>query len=145
MIKNRHLAKSISDAGWSTFRRWLEHFGRKYGKATVAVLPYNTSQNCSSCGQTLKKSLSIRTHICHHCGFVEDTDLNAALNILQKGLSTVGHTESNAWGDTPSSCVGEILHDYGESLNQESPSRRTRGVSTWIFNSIPNEFCFTHF
>ncbi len=122
MVKNRHLAKSINDAGWSTFRRWLEHFGRKYGKITVAVAPHNTSQNCSSCGQTVKKSLSTRTHICHHCGFVEDRDVNAALNILQKGLSTVGHTESNAWGDTPSSCVGEILHDYGESLNQESPS-----------------------
>ncbi|NET45792.1 transposase [Okeania sp. SIO2B3] len=122
MVKNRHLAKSISDAGWSTFRRWLEHFGRKYGKVTVAVPPHNTSQNCSSCGQTVKKSLSTRTHICDHCGFVEDRDVNAALNILQKGLSTVGHTESNAWGDTPSSCVGEILHDYGESLNQESLS-----------------------
>lgn len=60
MVKNRHLAKSISDAGWSIFRRWLEYFGYKYGKVTVAVAPHNTSQNCSNCGQKVQKSLSTR-------------------------------------------------------------------------------------
>jgi putative transposase len=54
MVKNRHLAKSISDAGWATFRQWLEYFGHKYGKVTVAVPPHNTSQNCSNCGQKVK-------------------------------------------------------------------------------------------
>jgi putative transposase len=43
--RDRHLSKSISDAGWSIFRRWLEYFGYKYGKATVAVPPHNTSHN----------------------------------------------------------------------------------------------------
>ena len=94
MVKNRHLAKSISDAGWSKFRQWLEYFGYKYGKVTVAVAPHNTSQNCSNCGEKVQKSLSTRTHICPHCNYVEDRDINAALNILKKGLSTVGHTES---------------------------------------------------
>jgi putative transposase len=98
MVKNRHLAKSISDAGWSTFRRWLEYFGYKYGKVTVAVAPHNTSQNCSSCGQKVQKSLSTRTHICS-CGFVCDRDVNAGINILQKGLSTVGHTGSYKLGE----------------------------------------------
>ncbi len=41
MVRNRHLAKSISDAGWSTFRNWVEYFGLKYGKVTVAVPPHN--------------------------------------------------------------------------------------------------------
>jgi putative transposase len=94
MVRNRHLAKSISDAGWSTFRRWLDYFGYKYGKITVAVSPNNTSQNCSSCGEKVQKSLSTRTHVCPHCKYVEDRDINAAINILQKGLSTVGHTGS---------------------------------------------------
>lgn len=98
MVKNRHLAKSISDAGWSTFRRWLEYFGYKYGKITIGVAPHNTSQNCSSCGQKVQKSLSTRTHICS-CGFVCDRDINAGINILQKGLSTVGHTESYKLGE----------------------------------------------
>jgi putative transposase len=85
MVRNRHLAKSISDAGWATFRQWLEYFGHKYGKITVAVPPRNTSQNCANCGQEVKKSLSTRTHNCHHCGFVEDRDINASINILRLG------------------------------------------------------------
>jgi putative transposase len=121
LVRNRHLAKSISDAGWSTFRQWLEYFGFKYGKLTIAVPPYNTSQNCSHCGQKVKKSLSTRTHVCPHCGFIEDRDINAAINILKLALSTVGHTGTYAWGDLPSWAVGAILLSNGESLNQESP------------------------
>jgi putative transposase len=99
MVKNRHLAKSISDAGWSKFRRWLDYFGYKYGKITIAVAPHNTSQNCSNCGEKVQKSLSTRTHICPDCGYTEDRDVNAAINILQKGLSTVGHTGSYKLGE----------------------------------------------
>ncbi len=122
LVRNRHLAKSISDAGWSTFRSWLEYLGHKYGKVTVAVPPHNTSQNCSNCGEKVKKSLSTRTHVCPHCGFVEDRDVNAAINILQRGLSTVGHTGTYAWGDLPSWAVGASLLSSGESLSQESPT-----------------------
>jgi len=117
MVKNSKLAKSINDAAWGMFREWLEYFGFKYGKATVAVSPNNTSQNCSSCGKKVSKSLSTRTHICPHCGYVEDRDVNAALNILQKGLSTVGHTESKAWGELPSTLVGYVLPEQGDSVN----------------------------
>ncbi len=121
MIKNRKLAKSISDAGWSSFRQWLEYFGYKYGKATVAVAPQYTSQICSHCGAKVKKSLSTRTHVCQ-CGYTEDRDVNAAINILQKGLSTVGYTGTHyAWGETSSSLVEEILLGYGDSMNQEYP------------------------
>lgn len=100
MVKNRHLAKSISDAAWGEFRRWIEYFGKVFGVATVAVSPQYTSQNCSSCGEVVKKTLSTRTHICPHCGHIQDRDHNAAINILKKGLSTVGHTGINAWGET---------------------------------------------
>ena len=121
LVKNRHLAKSISDAGWSTFRQWLEYFGFKYGKLTIAVPPHNTSQNCSHCAKKVKKSLSTRTHVCPHCGFIEDRDINAAINILKLALCTVGHTGTYAWGDLPSWTIGAILSSNGESLNQESP------------------------
>ena len=121
LVRNRHLAKSISDAGWSTFRQWLEYFGFKYGKVTIAVPPHNTSQNCSNCGKKVKKSLSTRTHVCPHCGFVEDRDVNAAINILKLALSTEGHSGTYAWGDLPSWAIGAILSSNGESLNQESP------------------------
>jgi putative transposase len=121
LVRNRHLAKSISDAGWYTFREWLEYFGQKYGKVTVAVPPHNTSQNCSNCGEKVQKSLSNRTHVCPHCGYVEDRDINAAINILRRGLSTVGHTGTYATGDLPSWAIGRGLSSNGESVNVESP------------------------
>ena len=99
MIKNQKLALSIADAAWSRFREWLEYFGKVYGVPVVAVEPAYTSQNCSGCGNTVKKSLSTRTHTCG-CGLVLDRDENAAKNILSAGLkqlsTTVGQTESNA-------------------------------------------------
>ncbi|MFM6061878.1 MAG: RNA-guided endonuclease InsQ/TnpB family protein [Microcystis panniformis] len=123
MVKNRHLAKSITDAGWSVFRQWLEYFGDKYCKLTIAVSPHNKSQNCSNCGQKVQKSLSTRTHVCPHCGYTDCRDRNAALNILQKGLSSVGRTQTlNASGEIPSWLVGEILLANGDSMKEESPS-----------------------
>ncbi|MBD3558967.1 transposase, partial [Planktothrix sp. FACHB-1355] len=82
LVKNHCLAKSINDAGWYEFRKWLEYFGLKFGRITVAVNPAYTSQECSNCGATVKKSLSTRTHSCK-CGFVLDRDWNAAINILK--------------------------------------------------------------
>ncbi len=92
-VKNHKLAKSISDASWYMFRDWVEYFGKVFGKVTIAVPPQYTSQNCSTCGTTVKKSLSERTHQCSHCGTVLDRDHNAALNILAIGLNRVGHTQ----------------------------------------------------
>jgi len=104
MVKNHKLAKSISDAAWSQFAEWLQYFGKIYGKTVIAVGPEYTSQDCSNCGNLVKKTLSTRTHICG-CGTILDRDHNAAKNILAKGLkqagiilNTVGHTEINAWG-----------------------------------------------
>ncbi|MCC5655938.1 transposase, partial [Nostoc sp. XA010] len=70
----------------------------------------------------VKKSLSTRTHVCPHCNYVEDRDVNASINILKLGLTTVGHTGNYAWGDLPSWAVGASLLSNGESGNQESPS-----------------------
>ena len=113
LVKNHCLAKSVNDAGWYQFRKWLECFAVKFGKITIAVNPAYTSQQCSNCGAVVKKSLSVRTHVCS-CGFVLDRDWNAAINILKLALSTVGHTgtwvtDPNASGDSTSTLIGEIL------------------------------------
>ena len=114
MVKNHCLAKSISDAGWYQFRVWLETFGRIFGRITVAVNPAYTSQECSSCGVIVKKSLSTRTHVCQ-CGCVLDRDRNAGINILNSGLGTTGHVgtfaldASNASGESTSILVGANL------------------------------------
>jgi putative transposase len=128
MVKNHCLAKSIFDAGWYQFRVWLETFGRIFGRVTVAVNPQFTSQECSSCGVVVKKSLSTRTHACQ-CGCVLDRDHNAALNILTKAISTVGHTGTsiievvNASGDSSSTSVGANLRGQDGSLREESPAK----------------------
>lgn len=124
LVKNHCLAKAISDAAWYQFRMWLEYFGGKYAKHTIAVPPQYTSQKCSNCGGIVKKSLSTRTHVCN-CGCRLDRDENAARNILRIGLTTAGHTGSklqnlNAWGEIASTLVGEILPQQANSLNQES-------------------------
>lgn len=90
MVKNHCLAKSISDASWYQFRVFLEYFGKVFGRITIAVNPAYTSLECHSCGTIVKKSLSSRTHICK-CGCEMDRDHNAAINILNRGISTTGH------------------------------------------------------
>ncbi len=126
LVKNHCLAKSINDAGWYQFRKWLEYFGKKLGKITVAVNPAYTSQECSRCHTVVKKSLSTRTHVCR-CGLVLDRDWNAALNILSLALSTTGHVgtwvlDPNASGDSTSTLIGAIVSEQVGSVNEESPS-----------------------
>ena len=98
MVKNHCLAKSISDAGWYQFRRWLEYFAEVFGRSLVSVAPHYTSEQCYRCKAIVEKSLSTRTHVCQ-CGCELDRDENAAINILNIGLNTVGHTEIYASGD----------------------------------------------
>ncbi|MEQ8755833.1 MAG: transposase [Coleofasciculus sp. G1-WW12-02] len=126
LVKNHCLAKSINDAGWYQFRKWLEYFGVKFGKITIAVNPAYTSQQCSNCGTTVKKSLSTRTHVCR-CGCILDRDWNAAINILKLGWCTAGHVGTvmlnpNASGDWTSTLIGEILSKQVGSMKEESPS-----------------------
>jgi putative transposase len=104
MVKNHHLAKSISDASWYQFTQWLQYFAKVHGVVVIAVPPHNTTVDCSCCQALVKKTLSTRTHRCSKCGTVLDRDHNAAKNILAKGFKllaeylngTVGHTESGA-------------------------------------------------
>lgn len=89
MLKNRKLARSISDAGWRQLRILLESKAEQYGREVVVInrwLP--TSQVCSACGHhDGKKDLSVREWQCPSCGTVHDRDINAALNILAAGLA----------------------------------------------------------
>jgi putative transposase len=126
MVRNHCLAKSITDAGWYQFRVWLEYFGRIFGRITIAVPPAYTSQECSSCGVVVKKSLSTRTHICR-CGCRLDRDHNAGINILNSGLGTTGHVGTSALvagkasGELTSILVGAGLLGQVGSLKEESP------------------------
>ena len=96
MVKNHHLAKSISDASWYQFTQWLDYYGKIWDKAVVAVSPNYTSQDCSNCGHRAKKSLSTRTHSCPSCEIEICRDTNAAINILKKGMGILGMEWQNS-------------------------------------------------
>jgi putative transposase len=87
MVRNQHLAKSISDAGWAQFRTILVSKAEGAGRREIAIPAQYTSQECSGCGERVSKSLSVRTHVCPSCGLVLDRDANAALTMLQLGQS----------------------------------------------------------
>ena len=96
MQKNRCLAKSIGDQGWSEFVRQLEYKGRWYGREIVGIDRwYPSSKRCSGCGHTLSKlPLSVRRWTCPSCGVEHDRDVNAARNVLAAGLAVHAHGES---------------------------------------------------
>jgi len=96
MQKNRRLSKSISDAGWSEFRRQLEYKAQWYGRTLIGIDRwYPSSKRCSDCGHTIAKmSLETRAWTCPECGSIHDRDINAARNVLAAGLAVLAHGES---------------------------------------------------
>ena len=91
MVKNHHLAKSIADASWNTLVQYTIYKAESAGRELVLVDPGYTSRTCSRCGYR-KESLGLwkRTFLCESCGYEIDRDLNAAINIHNKGMEKVG-------------------------------------------------------
>jgi putative transposase len=81
LVRNPHLAKSISDAGWGGFLTILTNKAANAGRQVEKVNPAFSSQDCSRCGERVRKSLAVREHRCLVCGLVLSRDHNAAINI----------------------------------------------------------------
>ncbi|MDN3398478.1 IS200/IS605 family element RNA-guided endonuclease TnpB [Psychrobacter sp. APC 3426] len=101
MVKNKKLAKAISDSSWSTFTTMLNYKAEWYGKKLVKIDRwYPSSKTCSGCGHLLTKAelpLQVRSWNCPSCLQSNDRDINASINILNEGLKlatikTVGAT-----------------------------------------------------
>jgi putative transposase len=91
MVRNRSLARVISDCGWGELRRMLTYKAERAGRALVVIDRwYPSSKTCSACGHLLDKlSLSTRAWTCPGCRTRHDRDLNAAKNIVAAGLAVV--------------------------------------------------------
>ena len=87
---NTHaMSRSIADVAWSQFVQFTQYKAVSAGKRVILVDPRNTTKECSRCGVLVPKDLSERVHRCA-CGLEMDRDQNAAVNILRRGLASVG-------------------------------------------------------
>src|SRR6266702_1294916 len=120
MVRNRSLAKAISDCGWGEFRRMVEYKAARAGRHLVVIGRwYPSSKTCSSCGHLLAElSLSTRTWQCPSCGTRHDRDINAAKNILAAGLAV--------------SACGAGIRPQGTSLRQPAVKQEPRPVRAGI-------------
>lgn len=87
------IRKGIADVAWNQFVQFTQYKAESAGKKVVLIDPKNTTKECSQCGAIVPKDLSERTHSCS-CGLVLDRDLNAAINILRRGLASLDSKES---------------------------------------------------
>lgn len=96
MVRNRHLSKSILDAGWGYLKQRLMNKAVEAGRQVVLVNPSYTSKTCSSCGVVFENlSLADRWIECE-CGLSVDRDVNAAVNILRVGYTLWGKSTDNS-------------------------------------------------
>lgn len=127
MLRNRKLARAISDCGWGEFRRQLEYKCEWYGRHLVVINRWcPSSKTCSACGHLLAE-LSLRTRhwTCPSCRTRHDRDVNAAKNILAAGLAVVR--------DTPGYACGAGVRHSGSSSRvrptvKQEPQPATAGI-----------------
>jgi putative transposase len=116
MVKNRALARAISDAAWFQFRNFLEYKARWYGREVIAVNRFfPSSKLCSDCGARQERMpLNVRTWVCG-CGTIHDRDVNAAKNLLAAGLAaSVCGADVRPQRSTPG----------GQSVTKQKPLQR---------------------
>ena len=117
MVRNRRLARAISDCGWGEFRRQLTYKCQRYGRELVMTGRwYPSSKTCSACGHLLAElSLAIRHWTCPSCRTRHDRDINAAKNILAAGLAV-------ARGSPGDACGGDVRQ--AGSSRMQSPAKQ---------------------
>ena len=94
MQSNGHktISRGIADVAWGKFVQFTTYKAANAGRGVALVNPRGTTQECSGCGVIVPKDLSVRIHDCPNCGLKLSRDHNAALNILARGLASIGAT-----------------------------------------------------
>ena len=120
IVRNRHLARVISDCGWGEFRRQLEYKCERYARQLVMIDRwYPSSKICSVCGHLLAQlTLGARHWTCPSCGTRHDRDINAAKNIL-------------AAGQAVTACGADVRHS-GTSRVQSAVKQEPRPATAGI-------------
>jgi putative transposase len=126
MVRNRHLARAISDCGWGEFRRQLQYKCERAGRQLVVTGRwYPSTKTCSACGFLLTElALKVRTWQCPSCRVLHDRDLNAAKNILAAGLAA-------ARGNPGDACGADVRHPETtpvQSAVKQEPQPVTAGI-----------------
>lgn len=126
MVRNRSLAKAISDCGWGAFRGMVEYKATRAGRHVIVIDRwYPSSKTCSECGHLLASlSLSTRHWTCPSCGTRHDRDVNAAKNILAAGLAA-------ARGSPGDACGADVRHP-GTSRVQSAVKQEPRPARAGI-------------
>jgi putative transposase len=127
LVRNRTLARAISDCGWGEFRRQLTYKCQRYGRELIVTSRwYPSSKTCSACGHLLAVlPLGARVWTCPSCRTRHDRDINAAKNILAAGLAV-------ARGSPGDACGGDVRHP-GSSRMQSPTKQETQPVRAGIF------------
>jgi putative transposase len=126
MVRNRRLARAISDCDWGEFRRQLEYKCERARHELVVIDRwYPSSKTCSACGHLLAGlSLSTRHWTCPFCRARHDRDINAAKNILAAGLAA-------ARGSPGDACRADVRHP-GSSRMQSALKQEPRPARAGI-------------
>jgi putative transposase len=126
MVRNRRLARAISDCGWGEFHRQLQYKCQRAGRQLVVISRwYPSSKTCSACGFVLADlPLQVRTWRCPSCRARHDRDVNAAKNILAAGLAV-------ARGFPGDACGADVRHRETppvQSAVKQEPQPVTAGI-----------------
>lgn len=119
MVKNRSMARAVSDVGWSMLTGFLEYKCAQEGKAFVKCDRwYPSSKTCNHCQhQVGDMPLDVRSWTCTQCGTHHDRDINAALNIRDEGLRIL------AGGTPATACGGRVSREAKSSLRRRATAR----------------------
>ncbi len=109
MVRNHHLAKSISDAGWGQFIAIVIYKAEEAGRTVIKVNPSYTSQECSRCGHRNRITLATRIYRCSQCGLVIHRDRNGAKRIEQKGRAVSSGSRRSVACEEPRTCQATDL------------------------------------
>lgn len=129
------LNRSMSEQAWSTFFFMLEYKAERAGTRFEKVDPKYTSQTCSRCGTVDAESRKDERFRCVHCGFTDDADHNAAVNVLSRGMSIWGFPDAGelviAGTDSTSTTAG-MGHGRPRKLHSLEEGSQ---LSLWNFGS----------